>query len=143
MSFLRQADFFDLLETPPALPAVDKRRLAGERAYHAGIAAENSVEAAYLNRGMRIAARRFRNPGGEIDLIFRDGDEVVFVEVKQARTLAYAAERVTPRQQGRLMAGAAVFLAGEPRGELTPCRFDIALVDGTGQIEILENALAA
>ncbi|WP_204113567.1 YraN family protein [Shimia biformata] len=143
MSFVRQSDFFDLLETPPAKPAVRPQTLVGQRAYLAGVAAENSVELSYCRRGMSVAARRWRNRGGEIDLIFRDGNTVVFVEVKQARTFAYAAERVTPRQKKRLLAGASAFLATEPAGELTPCRFDVALVDASGRIEVLENALAA
>ena len=35
------------------------------------------------------------------------------------------------------------FIGGEPAGQLTPVRFDLALVDGAGRIEILENAFAA
>ena len=43
----------------------------------------------------------------------------------------------------RIYASAADFLSGEPDGQLTPSRFDVALVDGTGRIEILENAFTA
>jgi putative endonuclease len=43
----------------------------------------------------------------------------------------------------RIYAAAAEFLAGEPNGALTPARFDVALVDGFGRIEVLENAFAA
>ncbi|MCW9042155.1 MAG: YraN family protein [Pseudopelagicola sp.] len=112
----------------------------GRRAWYAGAAAEESVERLYLQRGMRVAARRWRKGGGEIDLILRDGPEIVFVEVKKARDFAHAAERVSAQQIARIQASAALFLAGEPQGELTPCRFDVALVNQVGETRILEGA---
>lgn len=112
----------------------------GRLAWHAGAAAEESVERLYLRRGLCVAGRRWRKGGGEIDLILRDGAEVVFVEVKKARDFERAAARLTAQQIARIQAGAALFLAGEPEGELTPCRFDVALVNDTGEIRILEGA---
>ena len=71
------------------------------------------------------------------------GDDIVFVEVKQARDLARAATRLSPAQQARLMAAAEVFLAGLPgAGVPRDCRFDVALVDGAGRVEIVPNAFA-
>lgn len=90
-----------------------------------------------------ITARRWRGQGGEIDIVARDGEGVIFIEVKAARTHARAAERLGRAQQLRIYEAAAEFLAGEPRGSLTEARFDVALVDATGRIEILENAFAA
>lgn len=98
------------------------------------------MEAHYLRRGMRIAARRWRGPGGEIDLIARDGARIVFIEVKRADTHATAAERLTAHQIGRVAASASAFLAGEPGGQDTEIAFDVALVDGAGRIRIVENA---
>jgi putative endonuclease len=43
----------------------------------------------------------------------------------------------------RICTAASEYLAQEPLGQLTPVRFDVALVDGAGRIEILENAFAA
>ncbi len=84
-----------------------------------------------------------RGAGGEIDLIARDGAEVIFIEVKQSATHRQAAEHLTERQMGRIYASASEFIGGEPAGQLTPVRFDVALVDGQGAIEIIENAFAA
>lgn len=81
--------------------------------------------------------------GGEIDLVARDGAEVIFIEVKQSDTHAHAAEHLGRHQMARIYAAASEFLAGEPMGQLTPMRFDVALVDGGGVIEIVENAFAA
>jgi putative endonuclease len=117
--------------------------MTGYVSYRAGVAAEEAVARHYHRSGRVIAAKRWRSPGGEIDLIARDGAEVIFVEVKQADTHAQAAERLVRRQMDRICAAASIFLAGEPAGQLTPMRFDVALVDRQGAIEILENAFAA
>lgn len=97
----------------------------------------------YVRSGRDICARRWRGSEGEIDLIARDGDGVIFIEVKQSRTHAEAAEHLTRRQMDRIYGAASEFLAGEPKGQLTEVRFDVALVDSVGRIEILENAFAA
>jgi len=94
----------------------------------------------YLRRGFEVAARRWRGPGGEIDLILRMADQILFVEVKAAETHAIAAERVSPRQARRIAASASAFLAGEPRGQDTDVSFEVALVDRMGRIEIVKNA---
>lgn len=66
----------------------------------------------------------------EIDLILRDGAALIFVEVKQSRSFARAAESLSARQMQRIYRSAEEFLAGEPAGSLTEVRFDVALVDG-------------
>jgi putative endonuclease len=117
--------------------------MSGARSFHAGLAAEAAVARHYENRGRVITATRWRSDAGEIDLIARDGAEVIFIEVKQSRSHADAAEHLSARQMARLYASASVFLADEPAGQDTPARFDVALVDGQGRIEIIENAFAA
>lgn len=117
--------------------------MSGARSYYAGIAAEDSVARFYDRSGRAVCARRWRGLSGEIDLIARQGAEVIFIEVKQSATHAEAAENLTQRQMDRIYGAASEFLAGEPGGQLTDVRFDVALVDGAGRIEILENAFAA
>ncbi len=117
--------------------------MSGARSYHAGLAAEEQVATFYSRSGRSVCARRWRGSAGEIDLIARDGAEVIFIEVKQSRTHAQAMDHLTPRQMARIYASASEFLAGEPRGQLTDVRFDVALVDAQGRIEVLENAYAA
>lgn len=119
------------------------RRSRGQVSQAAGVAAEGVVEHLYMRSGRVIAARRWRGAGGEIDLIARDGAEVIFIEVKQSVTHAQAAEHLGARQMGRIWNAAAEFLEGEPMGQLTAARFDVALVDGQGRVEIIENAFAA
>ncbi|WP_298260659.1 YraN family protein [uncultured Litoreibacter sp.] len=115
----------------------------GRTGYHAGLEAERSVARDYLRRGYKFAAHRFRGSKGEVDLIMRNGDQVIFIEVKQSRTHARAAERLVHRQVLRLFDTASEFVANEPAGQDTNMRMDVAFVDGTGMVEIIENALAA
>ena len=127
----------------PANGAQTIRSCSGIKAYHAGLAAEETVARQYDRAGSGIMARRWRGKSGEIDLIARDGDAVVFIEVKAAATHEQAAQRLGAAQQRRIYGAAAEFLAAQPLGALTPARFDVALVDRAGQIEILKNAFAA
>lgn len=114
--------------------------MTGSVGYHAGLAAEDIVAADYARRCHRFAARRWRGQAGEIDLIMRDGDTVVFIEVKKSRTRDRAAARLGRRQMDRICSAAGEFLAGEPRGQLTDVRFDLAMVDGQGMMSVIENA---
>lgn len=129
-------------DSQPAETVPVGRKYRGQLAYHSGLAAENSVELTYLANGMNLLCRRWRGPGGEIDLIFADGARIVFVEVKKARTFAHAAERISPRQAGRIATSAMAFLEGRPAGSLTDMRIDVALVDQVGAVEVVENAFS-
>lgn len=116
--------------------------MTGLVGYHAGLAAEDVVERGYLHRDCPVIARRWRGAGGEIDLILRncDGGGVIFVEVKKSKSFARASTRLGRRQMDRICVSASEFLAGEPKGQLTDVRFDLAMVDGAGQVQIIENA---
>lgn len=117
-----------------------QRSVRGSVSYHAGQSAELCVAAEYERRGYSIARRRWRGAGGEIDLIARNADGLVFIEVKKSRSFDRAAARISRRQMDRICASAAQFLEQEPAGQLTNTRFDAALVDDTGTVQIIENA---
>lgn len=113
--------------------------MSGKTSYLAGIAAENAVSVDYAQKGHDIAARRWRGKGGEIDLVAKDGDGFIFIEVKKARDFARAAERLTKRQLFRIYNAASEFVAQQPKGMLTPIRIDVALVNQFGERKIIEN----
>lgn len=117
--------------------------MSGSVSYHAGRVAEDSVARLYAGFGQEILARRWRGSAGEIDLIARDGAEVIFIEVKKSKTHAMAAEHLSSHQMGRIYQTASEFIGSEPAGQDTLVRFDVALVDSVGRIEILQNAFAA
>lgn len=84
----------------------------------------------YLQQqGLRLLERNFRCRGGELDLIMREREFLVFVEVRSRRSTRYgsAAETVTLRKQRRLARAAALYLQ---RYRIdAPCRFDIVAID--------------
>jgi putative endonuclease len=83
--------------------------------------------ATYLRRqGLRILARNVRAGGGELDLIARDGDTLVFVEVKTRRD-GDPAEAVTPAKQAKLTRAALAFLKRHRLLEQR-CRFDVVAI---------------
>lgn len=116
------------------------RRDRGRRAWQAGVAAERAVATCYDRRGADLLETRWRGKSGEIDLILRDGAEIVFCEVKAARTADEAIARLRPAQMRRIHRAASEYLAHVPEGQLALVRFDLAVVDGSGQPQIIENA---
>jgi putative endonuclease len=77
-------------------------------------------------RGMRIVTRGYHTPWGEIDLVARDGDYLVFVEVKTRRR-GVPAEAVTQEKQRRLTLAALHFLRRHDLLEQR-CRFDVVAI---------------
>ena len=117
--------------------------MSGKTSYLAGLAAEESVARSYRARGCSIIAQRWRGQRGEIDIVARDGDTVVFIEVKKSKNFARAAERLSAAQINRLYTTAEQYLCTLPTGLQTNARFDVVLLDAMGQHQIVENALCA
>ncbi len=131
------SDLRDVPRTPAAA-----RRDRGKRAYNSGHAAEKRAVALYTAAGLRLLEVRWRGKSGEIDLIFADGDEIVFAEVKQARTHDAAIASLRPAQMRRIHAAGSEYLAHCPKGQLTNVRFDLAVVDAAGRCDIMEGAFS-
>ena len=91
--------------------------------------------------GLVEVTRNHRCRGGEIDLVMRDGDTLVFVEVRfrGARSWGGALASVDSRKQHRLVIAAQDYLARNPwRG---PCRFDVVAFDGDSRAQWVRNAI--
>jgi putative endonuclease len=82
-----------------------------------------------IGRGLVLLERNFRCRRGEIDLIARDGETLVFVEVRlrTRRDFGGAAASITAAKRARLAAAALFYLGRLPR--TPPCRFDAVLLD--------------
>jgi putative endonuclease len=93
-----------------------------------GSAAEALAASLLAEAGLEIIVRNYRCRHGEIDIIARDGDTVVFVEVRSRGGDAYggAAESITPAKRDRLLKTARHYLAR--LGRLPSCRFDAVLI---------------
>lgn len=133
------------LDLPWAVPVPPRqvspaRRTRGRIAHLSGVLAEDSVARLLERKGMVILARRWRGKAGEIDLIARDGQCLVFVEVKQSSNHEDAAYRLGAAQQGRIMRAALEYCDAAGQSPLPEMRFDAALVEGQGRVEILERA---
>ena len=93
-----------------------------------GARAEDLAAAHLSARGLALVERNFRCRMGEIDLILRDGDTLVFAEVRMRRSANFggAAASITPAKQARIVAAARYFLSGKAE---CACRFDVVLLD--------------
>lgn len=87
-----------------------------------------------LARGLLPVARNVSSRLGEIDLIMRDGDELVFVEVRARSRIDYggAAASVGPAKQSRLRREAQRWLIGRYGDRWPACRFDVCAVQPDG-----------
>lgn len=103
---------------------------ARARAERGGRWVETVAALLLMLKGYEILARRFEAGGGEIDLIARKRETLVFVEVKARRELDDAVFAVTPKTRRRIEAAARSFLAKAPRYAGHGVRFDIVALAG-------------
>lgn len=106
-----------------------------------GAAAEQAAAEHLEHQGLRVLRRNYRVKGGEIDLICRDRNVLVFVEVRARASSAFggAAASIDARKRARLVLAARHYLQTQPD---TPCRFDCVLFDA-GRLSWLKNAFDA
>ena len=96
-----------------------------------GIIGEAEALRCLTGQGMKVLEKNYRRAGG--DLIVRDGDTIVFVEVK-ARTsprFGAPAEAVTPAKMRSIVRVAMGYLQANCLLD-SPTRFDVIAIDGTG-----------
>ena len=104
----------------------------------------------YLKRlGLRILEENFASPLGEIDVIARDRDVLVFVEVKTRAEADFGGPlpAVNTRKRRKIVLVAKGYLARHRAGEI-PSRFDVVGVtrkpgSPEPQIEYIRNAFTA
>jgi putative endonuclease len=94
-----------------------------------GLRGEAIAARAYTRDGFRVVDRNFRCRAGEIDLVARKGDELVFCEVKTRASDRWGlpAEAVDARKQARLKRLAALWLARHKVGRVR-VRFDVVSI---------------
>jgi len=108
------------LKTPP-----QPERVA---AFRLGISAESRAAFFLMAKAYRILARRWKTPFGEIDIVARRRNDLVFFEVKARDTLDDAAEALTERNKQRIIAAAELWLAHHPPDAQRAIRFDVILM---------------
>jgi putative endonuclease len=114
-----------------------------------GDAAEGQALAYLQDQGLTHITSNFQCKLGEIDLIMKTADTLVFVEVKFRSSSRYgqASEMVTASKQKKLINTAAYYLQKTPKFRNFPCRFDVVALkpDSTQehQINWIPNAFSA
>lgn len=108
----------------------------------AGDAAEDAAAKHLAAAGCRIVARNARYRDGEVDLVARERDVLVFVEVRMRVSLRFggAAVSVNSLKQKRIARAAQHWLLGEYGERWPACRFDVVTIDGSGTIEWIRDA---
>lgn len=107
--------------------------------YTVGLLGEMQA-ARYLRRqGMLILARRFRAAHGEIDLIAREGETLVFVEVKTRKNgrIGDGVQAVNAEKKKRIRFAAKAYLSAHPAALV---RFDVIEITASG-IRHIKNAM--
>lgn len=105
-----------------------------------GRAAEEAAARHLCGLGWETIARNVRLCGAEIDLVMREDDTVVFVEVRSRSRRAHGGplDTVGPAKQARVARAAAAFLARAGLGQ-RPARFDVVGVDWREGEPVLEH----
>lgn len=94
--------------------------------------------------GYKCIARNYRCPLGEVDLIAKDGDCLVFIEIKtrKGKSLSYAKEAITRFKKRQLSKVALAYMKSNNCCDVQS-RFDVVainLIHGKEQIEVIQNA---
>ena len=120
------------------IPPPEARRAQGD-------AAEERA-CRHLDRsGLTIVERNFRTRGGEIDIVARKGDVLVFVEVRSREDAGFGTpeESVTPAKRRRIVAAARQYLSKVPPSSWREARFDVIAIEGSGDAAELRHYPAA
>jgi putative endonuclease len=105
---------------------------------------ESSAIKFLVQRGYDILTRNYRTPIGEIDIIAKDGETLVFVEVKARRSAQYGHPKyaVTKQKQYKIGRCALYYLKANRLFD-TKARFDVVTIDSAefpAKIELIKNA---
>ena len=123
---------------PPSPP----RTVTRTPKQRAGDAAEDAAARHLIAAGCRIVARNARYRDGEVDLVARERDLLLFVEVRMRVSVRFggAAVSVDALKQKRIARAAQHWLLREFGERWPACRFDVVTVDGGGTIEWIRDA---
>ena len=105
---------------------------------------EGAARSFLEQQGLRLIQANFLCRLGELDLVMRDRDTVVFVEVRYRRSSAFggAVGSITLAKQRRLVRAAQVWLRCHPADARRPCRFDVLAFEGES-VEWIRSAFDA
>ncbi len=102
--------------------------------------AENAAFEYLCKQGLSVIERNYRCRFGEIDLIMRDAETMVFVEVRMRASSSFggAPASIDARKKRKLLTAARHYMA--TKGQFPDCRFDAVLLNGDKRIEWIRDA---
>lgn len=103
---------------------------------------ERLAEEYLAARGFRLIERNFLCKSGEIDLIMKDQDSLVFIEVRYRENQEFggALASITAGKQKKLRRAAEYYLLQHFGNTPPPCRFDVVGIEGQDEIMWVKNA---
>ncbi len=116
------------------IPPPEARRAQGD-------AAEDRACRHLGGSGFTIVERNFRTHGGEIDIVARKGNVLVFVEVRSREVPDFGTpeESVVPAKRRRIVAAARQYLSKVPPASWHEARFDVIAIEGSGDAAVLRH----
>lgn len=120
---------------------VRKENMAAENKRKIGREKEELAEEYLREQGYEILDMNFYGRFGEIDIIARDGETLVFAEVKYRKSERFgnSLEAVDTRKQKKICQTALYYLARHHISDSVPCRFDVIGITGE-EITHIKNA---
>ncbi len=114
---------------------------APESRHALGRTAEERACRHFEGSGFSVLARNYRSGDGEIDIVARKGDLLVFAEVRFREDAGFGSpeETVGPRKRRRVVAAARRFLSQLPPGSWQEARFDVIAIEGVGESAALRH----
>ncbi len=109
-----------------------RSRAARSARQRQGDAAEQAACAMLRQHGLRIVARQVGYRVGELDVVARDGQTLVFVEVRSRARRGLAAASVDRIKRRRLRLAAQRYLQQHFGDRWPPCRFDVVIAEADG-----------
>ena len=113
-----------------------------------GILGEKLAKDFLKKKGYRITETNYRCPEGEIDIVAKHGDYLVFIEVRTKTSLEFGhpEESITPAKKERMKATAAYYQQTHPNLPLL-WRIDVVVIElnqkgKLSRIELIENAVS-
>jgi putative endonuclease len=105
------------------------RSARGGRAHRTGLRSESLAVWFLRCKGYRILKRRYRTPGGEIDIVARRGGVLVFIEVKARDAgIEMAAAAITDKGMIRMQRAAEYFVLKQEISSAQDLRLDVILI---------------
>lgn len=106
-----------------------------------GESAEQQALKYLQQNGLKLVCSNFRCKQGELDLVMRDGEALVIVEVRfrQSEQFGGALASVTAQKQARIVAATQHYVIINRLSHLA-IRFDVVALSGAGTINWIKNA---